>query len=306
MFEKEIQLLNFLYKPEYKYEVGYKKDGHFSRNKMLDGDKIPSFIFDFKADDKYILSYPSTENTLRKNLMFDKIWLDFDTDNPEELPLVKEEVFKFARQLNKDFLALPYIQFSGSKGYHMYIYFMEPIVTEKIYIQKIQRFLEEKYNLKYVCQSCITGPIRLQRLPYTKNTKSGLYCLPLNIDIRTSIRMNKLHDVAVKMVDTEIKKREFEWERRRTSYKNTDTSVFNVSPQIIWEEIYGHLIVKQSSKYFYSDCPWHTSNSGDSVMVGEKVAFCHKCGKKSSYHILLDYYGGDIAKTMEHLKKYQE
>lgn len=78
----------------------------------------------------------------------------------------------------------PYLIFSGSKGFHCNIFFPETHLTQIKQISKrLSNHFSNKLKLECLDPAVYTTRTPLQRVQYTKNEKTGLYCVPLPSDI---------------------------------------------------------------------------------------------------------------------------
>lgn len=119
----------------------------------------------YNSVNKYI------EDVKSENIIFEKIFLDFD-ENPYENT---SKVLKYLLKNNISFSLL----FSG-RGYHIFIkvkkIFWKPNLSLKIkyYVKELM----DKTNAE--CDMQVVGDLnRVSRVPNTINTKTKLYCIPL-------------------------------------------------------------------------------------------------------------------------------
>jgi len=112
-----------------------------------------------------------------------KIFLDFDSKLKYPSDALEEvrKVIDYFDEMNIPFL----VDFSGSKGFHIFIPLKEKIYTSGEYLSDITRSimlqLKRNLNLNTIDPSVAT-PTKLCRIPYSLHPKSGLTCSPLNPD----------------------------------------------------------------------------------------------------------------------------
>ena len=110
-----------------------------------------------------------------------KIFCDFDSKL--KLPSdALDEVRKVIDYLDE--MNLPYlVNFSGAKGFHIYVPLKEKVYTTGTYLSDVTRsvmlYLKRNFNLKTIDPSVAT-PTKLCRIPYSIHPRTGLHCSPLN------------------------------------------------------------------------------------------------------------------------------
>jgi len=148
---------------------------------VTDAEGLYNLAEEFEFKDVYcsVFSYSQwhEDTAVRKQrVVFDTIYIDIDSDN---LKIAYLE----ARKLVKAFLSegiIPRIYFSGAKGFHIFIDF-KPVNT--VYVKEVWKFfvqrLANKLNLTCVDFNVI-DLVRVSRLPFTINSKTGYKCVPLD------------------------------------------------------------------------------------------------------------------------------
>ena len=122
-----------------------------------------------------------------------KIFSDFDS----RLTLPSdalEEVRKVIDYLDE--MQLPFlVDFSGAKGFHIFIPLKEKIYTSGQYLTDLTRscmlFLKREFDLKTIDPS-VANPTKLCRVPYSIHPKTGLHCSPLNPEWVRSWEIKKI------------------------------------------------------------------------------------------------------------------
>ena len=114
--------------------------------------------------------------------------LFFDFDSKENLSRAWNDAFNFAEMLISHYKILPLIIFSGSKGYHVYIYLKRPISFKpentdlaKRTLGDIQRRILKGCFLPTLDTSVIGDLKRLARVPFSIHEKSGKWCMPITL-----------------------------------------------------------------------------------------------------------------------------
>jgi hypothetical protein len=116
----------------------------------------------------------------------EKMFYDFDSE--KNTSKAWKEVLKFAETLIKYYKILPFITFSGNKGYHVYV-FLDRVVSFQTFqigfAKKVYMLLQKKLlkGLDFeTLDSAILGDIkRLARLPFSIHEKTGKMCSPLSL-----------------------------------------------------------------------------------------------------------------------------
>lgn len=169
--------------------------------------------------------YDYMEEPGRNNSIVDKIYIDFDPDEEQEIdPIV--EAKKLSNYLQKKDI-LHTLYFSG-RGTHVYIY-INPIMAYElnnpsIAIKNYVRELSEKLDL-HPDQQVIGDLRRISRMPNTINLRTGLYCIPLKKD-EIGLNKEKIHDIAKKQRQgrfpigkNKIELRDYDTEDKRFEHK---------------------------------------------------------------------------------------
>ena len=110
-----------------------------------------------------------------------KLFFDFDS----KLTLPSDALTEVRRVIDYlDEIQLPFlVDFSGSKGFHIFVPLKEKIYTSGQYLTDLTRscmlFLKREFDLKTIDPK-VANPTKLCRLPYSIHPKTGLHCSPLN------------------------------------------------------------------------------------------------------------------------------
>jgi hypothetical protein len=110
-----------------------------------------------------------------------KLFFDFDS----KLPLPSDAFEDVQRVIDYlDEMQLPFlVDFSGAKGFHIFVPLKEKIYTSGQYLTDLTRscmlFLRREFGLKTIDPK-VANPTKLCRVPYSIHPKTGLHCSPLN------------------------------------------------------------------------------------------------------------------------------
>lgn len=125
--------------------------------------------------------------------------LFFDFDSKLQFPSdALEEVRKIIDYL--DDISLPFlVDFSGAKGFHIFVPLQEKVYTAGSYLNDMTRSVmlhfKREFGLKTIDPS-VANPQKLCRVPYSIHPKTGLYCSPLNPDWIRDWNIEQIMDYA--------------------------------------------------------------------------------------------------------------
>ncbi len=118
----------------------------------------------------------------RNSVIIDRIYIDLDYEKNLQIPL--KEAQKIINWYSRTFGVYPLVYFSGYKGFAIYLDFkpikFENTLKAKETLRLFMTLLIKSLNLKTADIQVTIDVARLSRLPLTINTKSNLYCTPLN------------------------------------------------------------------------------------------------------------------------------
>lgn len=162
-----------------------------------------------------------SRNNLTINKIYDRLYFDFDFSNEiskelkikileainiNDLSLIDELRDQYIELLLNDKLAInpynevikfhdylannnikSYILFSGSKGFHLYIFYPATTKFKDKLINDTSLTMAKSYKNKLKLKTMDTSVnndayARVHRVPYTKHLITGLYCYPINIE----------------------------------------------------------------------------------------------------------------------------
>lgn len=130
---------------------------------------------------------------------YDCLFIDID-DADLEVSMVKLK--QVLNKLNEANIYNYLINFSGSKGFHVYVWF-EPISLYN-YRKTVAMWLQKIGVLDLVDKGAIE-PHRNVRLPATKNGKSGFYCVTLGNHLEYSFKQVLKRSFNCKLADFDVK-----------------------------------------------------------------------------------------------------
>jgi hypothetical protein len=115
--------------------------------------------------------------------------LFFDFDDKEKVSRAWGAALSFAENLVKFYDTSPLILFSGSKGYHVYVWLQQPYHADTqehlkaVYVELMRMILEGISKQTFDPQ--VQGDIkRLSRVPYSRHQKTGELCVPVTADLK--------------------------------------------------------------------------------------------------------------------------
>jgi hypothetical protein len=115
--------------------------------------------------------------------IIDTVYIDMDDENtPPSIWNVYRETKRLVLCLMESNI-IPRIYFSGNKGFAVYIDF--PVVSlnyPKKTIRKFVNKIEEELKLTMIDKAPLGDLARISRIPNTQHMKSGLFCVPLEIN----------------------------------------------------------------------------------------------------------------------------
>jgi len=133
--------------------------------------------------------YMSVQPYFKRDWVYGLEKLFFDFDSKEDTSKAWREAEVFAENLIEYYGVLPFITFSGGKGYHVYIFLKNTVafpnhrtdLVKKVY-ELLQRKLLKGLELETLDQSVIGDLKRLARIPYSVHEKTGKLCHPIALN----------------------------------------------------------------------------------------------------------------------------
>lgn len=302
------QLYNKLYKSPY-YEVGFHNEGEFRRRLVKRSDELVKWVCSLR--NKYplfILSHGHSNPKDARGLdterfLTHKLFLDFDGEN---LPIVKDEVDRFVTEFQDRFGGRLYVQFSGGKGYHVYILLKRTMHLTVNEISALLNHLKVSFKLEYLDESVISNPLRLARAPLSIH-ENGNQVEPLVWDPQPSHGLESLiNGVRMKVKEDELFRKnalQVKQEKMKANKGKNDIQDWNVVDKIIqgFFETGRHV---QGTKHVVC-CPFH-SDSHPSAFYDDKVFHCSTCGVTvGSYRLLTELMGKGKGEALDIIKGLQ-
>ena len=161
---------------------------------------VEEFIEMCNETNCFISIYPYTEytqtNRNKMSAIINVLAFDFDdTESPSNSLVDVKKLLSWAKRHN----ITPRVNYSGNKGMHVYID-LEPI--ELVHVQEtIKKFFFEMNiaaGFKTLDLSIAGDLERIIRIPNTKHSKTGRYCIALNPQIVPLLNMNEIEALASK------------------------------------------------------------------------------------------------------------
>ena len=123
----------------------------------------------------------------------EKLFFDFDN---KDLNLAWKEANTLATALQDSYGAQPLVCFSGSKGYHVYVWLspiqqFDTVESAKRFYQTAQELLLKGLSFETLDKQVLGDIKRLARVPYTMHEKSQKTCTPITMD-RTELAIDDL------------------------------------------------------------------------------------------------------------------
>ena len=181
--ERLIEVIDQHCKGKYPREFAHKFKRGFLRNeRCIDSESIylKSKFFDFKDCYCSVYSFSQWSDSAEERKRYVKIdTILFDIDHEDNLTLSLLEAKKLVKYLlSKDIV--PRVYFSGAKGFHVFIDFPEIQLYDFKSLKDVASYFAKKLGISIDFN--IYEPNRVSRLPYTVNTKTGYYCIPIHTD----------------------------------------------------------------------------------------------------------------------------
>jgi len=145
-------------------------------------------IFVEKCKAEKIPCYMSVQPYSGRDWVYGLEKIFFDFDSKEGTSKAWKEAVTFAENLIKYYGVLPFITFSGGKGYHVYVFLKNTVafpthraeLVKRIY-ERLQHKLLKGLKFETLDQSVIGGIKRLARIPYSIHEKTGKPCHPISL-----------------------------------------------------------------------------------------------------------------------------
>jgi hypothetical protein len=163
-------------------EVGKKLSSGFIRNLYVrNAEELASFAVEFdyfRSKDRFVTVYSfdddckDGERWNRNKAVVDRLFIDIDC---EDLRVSLREAQKLVQKLD----CLPIVTFSGAKGFHVHVLFEPVKLKTATTLKAFGAEVVKKFSIRHADTS-VFERARLCRLPYTQNSKTGLYSVVLD------------------------------------------------------------------------------------------------------------------------------
>lgn len=174
----------------YPREFGTGGRAYFMRNTIvMSSEELLEEVSKFDYEDCYssVFSFSKFERNeetrrgewIRTTAIIDSIFIDIDSEDLYDAFLEARKLLRFFKKLDTK----PYVQFSGSKGFHLKVFF-EPVKLEypEEAVKRVGTWLKETLKLQHL-DLAVFDLARLSRLPFTINTKSERRVIPLDPEL---------------------------------------------------------------------------------------------------------------------------
>jgi len=313
----------------------------------------------------------NSRNKLIVNKIYDRLYFDFDFNNnpvAKELKksiimaianndtnLLKELREKYQYLLLNEKLAIDsyndtlkfhnylsnheinsYICFSGSKGFHLFIFYPETTEFKDKIISNVSlayaKTYKENLNLKTMDIAVNTDAYaRVHRIPYTKHLITGLYCYPIDIEddytsiiekaIKPDVTNFKIQDYQnhetftkellklskllekKKLEELETKKRLNQIRLSKNKNFKTDIDLTNIDCRTLANKVLGSPEYTNGNLNRYNCC-FH-SDKNPSLSVYQDRFICGACGIILNYYDFIAKYF-NLSDSKEIIKKLME
>jgi len=144
----------------------------------LDSELAYYFLFEKTREDFYVAVY-SNDQIQKK--MIDTVFIDIDADNLNEAYEKLWIVLRKLEGLGIDPGRLR-IYFSGKKGFHVFLDFEPLYLPPFIHLGSLLHRALKSLGIagRFIDQRVLGDWRRVSRVPFTRHSKSGLYCIPID------------------------------------------------------------------------------------------------------------------------------
>ncbi|MBR0058565.1 MAG: hypothetical protein IJP99_04435 [Methanobrevibacter sp.] len=174
-------------------ELGHFQSLHDYKNRFKNDNKdmlSDRLFFDFDIEDDRFENIKSGIKQAQKELKGKALYSKFDELQGEYQKLIFDEdllkpTFEEAKALCEyleKFGLKPYLIFSGSKGFHVNVFFEDTkLINTSDITSRLSKSYARELNLQYLDDNVSDREAKtsLQRVQYNINSKSGLYTLPI-------------------------------------------------------------------------------------------------------------------------------
>lgn len=189
-------------------EFGGSKNNYFRRNiyYKLDSnynEQVQSFKQEYNNTDIYNTVYSYDSTNIEESNLLGPFYLDYDSEDIDnEFSIIRREVYQTIKYLERVWNIpnnMICLYFSGAKGFHVVvpheIISIAPDKDLNIKYKKIAQLVVKECNLTHLDIS-IYDKRRLFRIPNSINSKTGLFKIPLSLDMLMKNDFNNIKQMA--------------------------------------------------------------------------------------------------------------
>ena len=208
----------------------------------------------------------------------------------------------------------PFVDFSGSKGFHLYCFFTPCLISNIAIIStKYAETIKKELHLKSIDLSVNKDAHkRKARLPYSRHEKTDLFVTPCNVNddisdilydsLNPTVKDFHMSDYIVKGFSDELiatdkevsrllklkqqriaKERELQRQSQKDIICHRDVDLSAIDMRQLVRNVASDYFVKSQSNYDIYNCPFH-DDQHHSCGCYEKRFYCASCGKSWNYY----------------------
>jgi len=241
--------------------------------------------------------YMSVQPYFKRDWVYGLEKLFFDFDSKEDTSKAWKEAEAFAENLIEYYGVLPFITFSGGKGYHVYVFLKNTVafpnhradLVKKVY-ERLQRKLLKGLNFETLDQNVIGDLKRLARVPYSVHEKTGKLCHPIALNHQfydpKSLEIYREHGLDTSLIREVIKEITSREKIRKPARSKIHASNSKIRPCILealkqpLEDEEGHLMRLAIAREYLN-----LGYSVDEVAQLFKTQSDYGDGRKSRYYV---------------------
>lgn len=187
-------------------EFGAKTGNYFVRNIKIRHDQILAYIDKYNNTDVYLSAYTYSDDDIDKSDLLGNFYIDLDAqiDTEEEFLKIKTEALLIIQYLYKR-MHVPFeyiwVHFSGAKGLHIVVPYQVFGITPTPFLNIIYKELVKEIISQTkvtLVDTSIYDKRRLFRIPYSINSKTGLYKTPIDPRQLYKITLKDFKEMAIK------------------------------------------------------------------------------------------------------------
>ena len=194
-------------------EFGGLRNNYFRRNIYYEigsnyNEQVQSFKQEYNNTDIYNTIYSYDSTNIEDSSLLGPFYLDYDSEDIDnEFYIIRREVYQTIKYLERVWNIpnnMICLYFSGAKGFHIVvpheIVGIAPDKNLNIKYKKIAQLIVKECNLTHLDIS-IYDKRRLFRIPNSINSKTGLFKIPLSLDVLMKNDFNHIKQMAMQPND---------------------------------------------------------------------------------------------------------